>query len=125
MTSIERLDTFFAYKRAKDKKLTDNRICIMCELSVGALTNSRKRKSVTYKTVKAVSQAFPDLNPDWVMTGDGAMLKGNENLQMSKGEKNIIVEYLEGKIRELENENFELKKEVERLQIFAQKKRKR
>lgn len=38
------------------------------------------RTAPSFETLNALMLAFPDLNPDWLLTGQGAMLREGRNL---------------------------------------------
>lgn len=47
-----------------------------CGLSFGYVGNMRQ--SIQPDKVKSISRCFPELNTGWLLTGEGAMLRGNE-----------------------------------------------
>ena len=49
-----------------------------CGLSTGYIKNMRK--SVSPDKLQSIVQKFPDLNPGWLMAGEGNMLKNNVNV---------------------------------------------
>ena len=49
-----------------------------CGLSTGYIKNMRK--SVSPDKLQSIVQKFPELNPGWLMAGEGNMLKGNVNV---------------------------------------------
>lgn len=66
---IDRLDQF-----CRLKNLNDNRLTHECGLSVGTLGKSRKPgKDITPKTAEAILDKYPELNRQWLLTGQGDM----------------------------------------------------
>lgn len=58
------------------KDLNDNRVTQATGLSIGVLGKSRKNgKDLSAKTIEIILQSYQDLNPTWLLTGDGEMLK--------------------------------------------------
>ena len=49
-----------------------------CGLSTGYIKNMRK--SVSPDKLQSIVQKFPELNPGWLMAGEGNMLKNNVNV---------------------------------------------
>ena len=64
----ERLIEFIRYKN-----LPINRFEKTCGLSTGYVANIRK--SIQPEKTKRIAHIFPDLNIEWLMTGDGDMIK--------------------------------------------------
>ncbi len=106
---IERLDYF-----AKAKGLNDNKITVDAGLSVGSLGKSRKSKGGLYSdSIEKILCAYSDLNPEWLLTGKGEMLKAlKENHAFTNQALSID---LINEIKILAAENALLKKENEEL----------
>lgn len=68
MTIQERLSAFLAAKRLTYKAFDE-----ACGLSNGA--SSKFGENVRRKTIDRISAAFPDLNTDWLLYGEGEMLR--------------------------------------------------
>lgn len=67
---IDRLDKYLKFKG-----LNDNKISVQLGLSVGILGKSRKPgKDLSAKTIERILRNFNDLNPTWLLTGEGEML---------------------------------------------------
>ena len=64
-------------------------------------------KGISAKLMNKIAQAFPDLNMDWVATGEGDMLKSDEQTIPLSAHRSIV----EAK----EAEIAKLKKKIERL----------
>jgi peptidoglycan hydrolase CwlO-like protein len=89
------------------------------------------RQSISPDKIKSIALNFPDLNIDWLMTGDGEMLRGSiagiqparvvnsENTNVYKElfkEKEKEINELHEQIGELKNENKNLCKQIDALQ---------
>lgn len=71
---IDRLDLFI-----KEKGLNDNIVTVNCGLSVGALNKARKgTTNLGLKAVERILNFYNDLNREWLLTGEGQMLKAPE-----------------------------------------------
>ena len=87
----ERLLTFIAYLRIRKSEFERR-----CGLSNGYI-NSIKGDIGVQKLV-GMTQAFPQLNPTWVATGEGEMLRPVEGMPLEDGVKGINgVSSFEGK----------------------------
>ena len=69
----ERLIEFIA-----SQKMSINKFEKECGLSTGYIKNMRK--SVSPDKLQSIVQKFPELNPGWLMAGEGNMLKSNVNV---------------------------------------------
>ena len=72
--SIEKRITVFI----EHKGLSVRSFCSRCGLSS---TSTTSLKSPRYETLKAILQAFPELSPDWLLLGQGEMLRSNESTE--------------------------------------------
>ncbi|MCO6564390.1 MAG: hypothetical protein J6581_02985 [Apibacter sp.] len=69
-TTIDRLLDFMVFKNLNDNKLTK-----LANLSVGLIGRARRKKSGLHTdTIEKILKTFPDLNPTWLLTGNGPML---------------------------------------------------
>lgn len=69
----ERLIEFIA-----SQKMSINKFEKECGLSTGYIKNMRK--SVSPDKLQSIVQKFPELNPGWLMAGEGNMLKNSVNV---------------------------------------------
>lgn len=71
MKRIERFDNYMVAKR-----LNDNRVTKEVGLSVGTLGKSRKEnRDLSDKVVEQLLNFYKDLSRDWLLKGEGEMLK--------------------------------------------------
>jgi hypothetical protein len=72
---IERFDKYMIYKG-----LNDNKVTINLALSIGTLGKSRKEgRDLSSRVVEKILNFYTDLNPSWLIAGDGNMLiEGND-----------------------------------------------
>lgn len=75
-----------------------------------------KPGSINSDNCEKICYCYPDINPEWLLTGKGEMLKNNEQMEVPK---NMSVEVLVQKILELSAENTLLKKENETLRSIT------
>ena len=68
---FDRLDKYMEYSGLNDNKLT-----VLAQLSVGALGKQRKGgRGLSVERIARILHTCPDLNAEWLMTGNGDMLK--------------------------------------------------
>lgn len=73
MNFIDRLQYYMAQKDINDNKLT-----VDAGLSIGLIGKAKKSgKAMNSVNIEKILLAYPDLNPDWLLTGRGEMLKSN------------------------------------------------
>lgn len=65
------------------KHLSVSRFEVAVGLSNGAVSKTTDR--IRPRTLESISRAFPDLNIDWLLTGEGEMLKQQGNATMVGG----------------------------------------
>lgn len=67
---IDRLDKFIEHQQ-----INDNQVTLRSGFSVGTLGKSRKDgKDLTGRVCRMILEAYPMLNPDWFLRGEGNML---------------------------------------------------
>ena len=75
----------------KNEGLSQQKFEIRANLSNGLVNNTRE--SLTTKTINKISNAFPNLNVNWLLTGEGDMLKtaaNEETAAVAAKDKNLI-----------------------------------
>lgn len=104
-------DRLRAYIRHKG--ITEYRFCKQAGLSSNFLYWDAA--GVSSKSLHKIGEAFPDLNLQWVATGQGEMLKGDEaSIPLSK--HMAIVEARDARIEQLETLAENLKLKIKELQ---------
>ena len=83
-TVKERLKSFIDYKQMSVRAFES-----ACGLSYGFVGNMRN--SMQPDKIMKIVHCFPELNPGWVMTGEGEMLRGSStNIGEISGNDNAI-----------------------------------
>lgn len=106
---IERLQ-FFMTKEG----INDNQMTVAAGLSVGLLGKAKLAgKGMSSNNIEKILLAYPDLSPDWLLTGRGEMLKTNGTLSNTPSlSQNGNASPIGGKDNELSpnnQENLEIK----------------
>ena len=71
MRIIDRFDLYMAYKH-----LNDNQVTVALNLSNGTIGKSRKAgRDLSMRNVEKIKNYYIDLNIEWLITGEGEMLK--------------------------------------------------
>jgi len=70
---FKRLDKFLNYKG-----LNDNKITKITGISNGLIGKARERGSLSQGSLEKILNKFPELNPNWLYYGTGAMIKQKE-----------------------------------------------
>lgn len=75
-----------------------------------------KKRPLNSNAIENILSEIPDLNPEWLLTGKGEMLRGSEQKQEEKNVfKEKFIELLEEKAKKLEIENKDLKDELQEI----------
>lgn len=77
-----------------------------------------KNTTIQSDVLSKICYSFPELNPDWLITGKGEMLRGSAPEAPPVSTLSVLLERIEDLAREngqLQAENAELKKELARL----------
>lgn len=70
---IERLQCYMAYRG-----INDNQITVNAGLSVGLIGKAKaSQKGMSSINIEKILLAYPELNPDWLLTGRGEMLSAS------------------------------------------------
>jgi len=91
------------------KKISRNKFYRMAHLSNGYLD---KEGAMSTTNCEKIFEIFPEINPEWLLTGNGTMLRVKEQ---QEGTENLAVGMLVDKLVELTVENTLLKRENEEL----------
>lgn len=101
---FDRLDAFMRFKG-----LNDNQITVEAEISNGLIGKGRKRGSLGLDNISKILHRYPELDANWLITGDGDMFKRiGVN---SAADKDYIIELQKDKIDSLQSKIAQLKKE--------------
>lgn len=73
---MEAIDRLLVFQKYVSKQIGgQNKFEVLCGLSIGLLNNASKKKgSVTIRTIERIKEKFPDLNINWIVTGEENML---------------------------------------------------
>ena len=66
-----RLDMFMKYRG-----LNDNKISVAAGISNGLIGKGRKRGGISQENISKLITSYPELNANWLLTGQGDMLRG-------------------------------------------------
>lgn len=67
---FDRLDLFM-----QKMGINDNRLTVEAGISNGLVGKARKRGSLSQENISKILLRYKDLNGDWLLTGEGSMLK--------------------------------------------------
>lgn len=94
MTITERLQKFMVYRN-----LNPNKITVDADLSTGLIGRAIKNDSgLNSETVEKILIAYPDLNPEWFVSGTGEMIRTNNQTINSSGSTNNVNSNINGNI---------------------------
>lgn len=80
MKKIERFDKYMEIKG-----LNDNKVTVQLGLSIGVLGKSRKEgRDLSDKVIEQILNFYTDLNRTWLLTGEGNMLKSDNDIKEEK-----------------------------------------
>lgn len=99
-------------KFAQYKGISDYRFCMDAGIRRNLL--SWGSPGVSARAMHKIGQAFPELNLHWVATGEGEMLKADDD-RIPLGTHRAIVEARDARIEQLENLVANLKSEIKEL----------
>lgn len=74
--------------------INDNKLTVDAGLSVGLIGKAKKSgKAMNSANIEKILLAYPDLNPDWLLTGRGEMLKTKRISRQNSVEKVPVIEH--------------------------------
>lgn len=88
MTVKERLIIYLDYK--KETKSAFGR-----KIGVSAAYITSMRKSIDAEKLKSIAMEYPDLNIEWLMTGEGEMLKNSSSFEKNEHDLTVSDMYKE------------------------------
>ena len=97
---------------ARRKGISDYRFCMDAGIRRNFL--SWGPPGVSSKSLHKIGQAYPELNLQWVATGEGDMLKADDD-KIQLGTHRAIVEARDARIEQLEALVVKLKEEIKEL----------
>ena len=94
---IDRLDLYI-----KEKGLNDNVVTVDCGLSVGALNKARKgTTNLGLTAVERILKIYNDINRDWLLTGEGEMLKTPQKKQIPLYDDDVTMGGMNGSVADV------------------------
>lgn len=116
MKAIDRLFLYFEHKGLKPTP-----VGMELGLTNGYLSKMRDRHgSIGSDILETIFSNFPDLSPEWLITGSGSMIKGDTIMQSSVTPNDNLMQLVQTITSQAETIG-SLKKEVEVLQDRIQK----
>ena len=93
---FDRLDKYMNIKN-----LNDNKITVQAGLPVGSLGKQRKGgRGLSVQSIAKILHTYPDINAEWLITGDGEMIKDGENI-LSESQSSYFGQCAECKQKDL------------------------
>ena len=94
MTITERLQKYMEYSN-----LNPNKITVDAGLSVGLIGRAIKNDSgLNSETIEKILITYTDLNPEWFVSGNGEMIRSNNQTINSNGSTNNVNSNINGNI---------------------------
>lgn len=84
---LDRLEAFMKFKG-----LNNNQVTVKAGLSIGLLGKALKSKKggLNSESIEKILHSFNDLNPEWLMLGNGKMVKGKQEFHYNDSEESIL-----------------------------------
>lgn len=99
----------------REKNLNKNSLSKLLDLSQPALTKIEKNLNLpSFKLLFEIIQNFPDVNPEWLLTGDGKMLRKNP-VNLESDDQQTLIELCELQRKEITELKDELKEKNKQL----------
>lgn len=99
-----RLIQFIQHKGMTNKAFEES-----CGMSNGYI--SSMRKGLGPEKLNNVLTKYPELNRDWLLYGEGSMLRTETTASLSQGAESEEIRKLKERIKELEEQNAELRED--------------
>ena len=121
-----RLDMFMRYRG-----LNDNKISLTAGISNGLIGKGRKRGGISQENISKLIHAYPELDANWLLTGQGSMLREQSAPEVAPSPSEPAFPGFIEKIQELsvkvgrleaENEHFRATIEAKQREIEARQK---
>ena len=94
MSIIERLQKYMVHRN-----LNANKITVDAGLSVGLIGRAIKNDSgLNSETIEKILVTYTDLNPEWFVSGNGEMIRSNNQTINSNGSTNNVNSNVNGNI---------------------------
>lgn len=94
MSIIERLQKYMVHRN-----LNANKITVDAGLSVGLIGRAIKNDSgLNSETIEKILVTYTDLNPEWFVSGNGEMIRSNNQTINSNGSTNNVNSNINGNI---------------------------
>lgn len=119
---FERLDIFM-----KHKGLNDNKITIETGISNGLIGKGRKRGSISQENISKILHAYPEINANWLLTGEGEMVKSDSLAQsVSSAGSNVTVsretwEMIKLQIQTINNQQQTIQSQQQAIEFLTKK----
>lgn len=78
---------------------------------ISNIVSGRKTKP-SFEVIHSIISSFVDINPDWLLTGKGEMLRTEGSAGPPSADQVEILELLRWKVERLEEENKKLKEQI-------------
>lgn len=99
----------------KYKGISENKATVDCGLAKGLIYQAKSGKAdIGAKAIEKVLATYTDISSVWLLTGEGAMLIGDQpevSAEEQPAAGGSLIEYLQRKVKELERENADLLQE--------------